>query len=63
MTEKLTTVNSRKEFIDLFRKIFIPAYMKLGPADGFNMGYAINNWETFWVCNDDESLTVIELKK
>jgi len=26
------------------------------------MGYAINNWEAFWVCNDDDSLTVVELK-
>ncbi len=63
MIEKLTIVNSRKEFMDLFRKIFIPAYIKLGPLNGFDMGYAINNWEAFWVCNDDDSLTVVELKK
>lgn len=48
--------------MDLFRKIFIPAYIKLGPLNGFDMGYAINNWEAFWVCNDDDSLTVVELK-
>lgn len=62
MKENLTIVSSRKEFIDLFRKLFIPDCIKSCTINLFDMGYAIHHWDSFWF-PDNDVMTIIEIKK
>lgn len=45
----IIVVKTRKEFIKLLRELFIPETSKDGTIIGFNIGYAINNWTSFWL--------------
>ncbi len=55
-------VKSRKEFMKIFRKIFIPSCNRLDIIKVFDIGYAINNWTMFFVVNEDGSFTTVELE-
>jgi len=60
-------VSNRKEFMDSFRKLFIPNHSVLFPGsninDDFNIGYALNNWTMFFFWNDKSYtiFTTVEL--
>jgi hypothetical protein len=58
--ERIITVKTRKEFIDHFRKIFIPNCEK-GDNEFFNFGWAINNWTMFFIKEKDGIYTTVEL--
>ena len=53
MESKIIHVTTRKEFQKLMKEIFIPDIVKDNLIVGFNIGYGINNWDSFW-CNDRE---------
>jgi len=59
--ENLTIVKTRKDFMDSLRSVFIPACNKTLGKNAFNFGYAMNNWTSFWICVDDDTLMVVEL--
>lgn len=62
MKENIIIVSSRKEFIDLFRKLFISDCIKTSTLCLFDISYAINNWDYFWI-PDNDVMTIVELKK
>lgn len=51
-------VATRKEFIELMRKEFIPHCVKTIGTEGFNMGYALNNWTMFFYYNSGTTYVV-----
>lgn len=55
---KIISVKTRKEFVELLRELFIPSCIKDGTLNGFNIGYAINNWTSFWL----EDGTIVNLQ-
>lgn len=66
VTDRLITLDTRKEFIEAFRKLFIVNYNELFPkrniSDEFNVGYALNNWTMFFYFDKENSIrTIVEL--
>ncbi len=62
MKENKIIVNSRKEFMEYFRKIFIKEMSDRNLLSSFNIGYSLNNWTSFYIFNEDMSfVTVVEL--
>lgn len=58
------TVKTRKEFIDLFRNMFIPNCNRIfgkGGAEDFNIGHALNHWTSFWVWNENDVFVTVDL--
>lgn len=51
---KVITVKTRKEFVKLLREMFIPSCVKTGVIQGFDIGYAVNHWDSFWIWDQDE---------
>jgi hypothetical protein len=62
MEDKKIIVKSRKEFVDLFKKIFI-ANCDKGDNEIFNFGWALNNWTGFHIkVKGEEFYTIVDLE-
>ena len=63
MEDKTITVTTRNEFQKLMREIFIPSIVKDNLVAGFNIGYGMNNWDTFWCDDKDKHRIIVNLVK
>lgn len=49
MAKNVIMVKTRKEFGFLLKELFISECIQVGTLKFFNIGYAINNWTSFWL--------------